>query len=701
MAGSTDIRAGKAYVEMYVDDKGVGKGLANVQKELAAFGAGVSAIGTKFLALGAGIVTPLLAAAKTFATVGSDLNDMSARTGMGTNALSELGFAAEQCGANLGDVETGVRRMQKAISAATEGPLASLKGMAPEAQFMKIAESLAGISDPTARAAAAMEVFGKSGTSLLPMVADVKALRAEAVKLGRSMGPEQAAAADALGDAWDKAKTAMQGTAIAAGGALAPALTSLSTDLTSLFGRVSQWIAAHEQVAETALRAGSAVLVFGAALKAAGVAMTLAAANPVVFTIGALGIALAATQGAFDGLTESTRKYQDVAGKSLADADQQRRAARDLMGELGTLADRQQFGASVQERSQTIIKQLTDSYGDLGLSIDATTGKINGMAGAQEKLNGLMGAAAMRELAEAEVAAKSQLDASRAKVAGIMQRSEDYAHAAGAFTFGGAGGIIEAEGAKQSELQSRLRLLHGRMEDLRGGKMAGAFGPEAKPAGGGLDLAALTNPMRVADQFKKMLAREANQRALDAIDDEEEKALAAVDQKWAEELDAGKRTWAEMMAIEAAAAAETDAVRRRFSLKREEEENRAAETTAGNRQRLDDEIARAKIEATMTGHAKEKALADLELQQALRGAAAAGLDPEQVKRLHELKEPAKGLEIPEAAKISGTFSGAVAAQMAGAGGFQLLGRKLDEQKHYMQKAAEHLADIKANLRVGN
>ena len=140
MAGPGGIRAGAAFVEAYLDDSKLRRGLKGVRAQLAAFGAGVNALGTKFAGLGAGVITPLLAATHHFMSAGSALNDMSARTGVGTNALSELGFAAEQTGASLEDVETGVKRMQKAITAATEGPLKKLQGMSPEEQGLHVAE---------------------------------------------------------------------------------------------------------------------------------------------------------------------------------------------------------------------------------------------------------------------------------------------------------------------------------------------------------------------------------------------------------------------------------------------------------------------------------------------------------------------------------------------------------------------------------
>lgn len=275
MADTGGIRAGKAFVEVYADRTKLDRTLKSISSDLKAFGAGISSLGKKFMVLGAGIVAPMLGAAASFAKFGSELNDMSARTGMGTNALSELGFAAEQSGASLENVEVAVKKMQKAISAATGGPLAALKGMAPEDQFQAVGEAIAAIPDPTARAAKALEIFGKSGTALLPMLGDMKALRAEAVRLGLSIGPEEAAAADALGDSWDKCKATFKGAAMAIGGALAPMLTGLAEKVATGIAAVRQWVGENKALIVNIFMVGVAAVAAGAGLFVLGKAISL------------------------------------------------------------------------------------------------------------------------------------------------------------------------------------------------------------------------------------------------------------------------------------------------------------------------------------------------------------------------------------------------------------------------------------------
>ena len=108
MAKSQGIRAGKAFVELGVSDK-LTAGLRRAQKRLSAFGSGLRSIGTRITGFGAALAAPLAGSLKVFAAAGDQLDKMSKRTGVSVEALSELGFAAEQSGTNLETFEKGVR----------------------------------------------------------------------------------------------------------------------------------------------------------------------------------------------------------------------------------------------------------------------------------------------------------------------------------------------------------------------------------------------------------------------------------------------------------------------------------------------------------------------------------------------------------------------------------------------------------------
>ena len=183
MAAAQGIRAGRAFVELFADDTKLVRGLRSAEKRLKAFGASVQSIGTKIFGLGAAAIAPLLATTNVFAELGDQLAKMSARTGISVESLSELGYAAEQSGADMETLEGGVRKLQKFLVSVAEGSdsalsvlsslgltLADLSRLTPDKQFELLADRISQIQDPAIKAAMAMEVFGKTGTVVAPDV---------------------------------------------------------------------------------------------------------------------------------------------------------------------------------------------------------------------------------------------------------------------------------------------------------------------------------------------------------------------------------------------------------------------------------------------------------------------------------------------------------------------------------------------------
>ena len=105
MASRGDIEAGKAHIMLYLKNSALMKGLGAIKQHMQGLGSSIMGIGARFVGLGASIVAPLAGAVQHFSALGSELADMSARTGMASGSLAELKFAAEQTGAGLGDVE--------------------------------------------------------------------------------------------------------------------------------------------------------------------------------------------------------------------------------------------------------------------------------------------------------------------------------------------------------------------------------------------------------------------------------------------------------------------------------------------------------------------------------------------------------------------------------------------------------------------
>jgi len=113
VAGAQAIRAGAAYIELTTRDSNLIKGLRRASQRLQAFGAGIRAMGLRVAAAGTAMLAPLLGAAKVFASTGDQLDKMRARTGFSAEALSELGFAAEQGGASIDQLDRSLAAMAR------------------------------------------------------------------------------------------------------------------------------------------------------------------------------------------------------------------------------------------------------------------------------------------------------------------------------------------------------------------------------------------------------------------------------------------------------------------------------------------------------------------------------------------------------------------------------------------------------------
>lgn len=255
MAAGKDVKAGGAWVEIFADNSPLRRTLKSSAKLLSAFAQPVLAA-SKYLATGFAIAsTAALAATKRFADYSDQIADMSARTGVSVKALSELGYAAKMSGSELSALEPAIRTMQKGLVSGSSTSVLeklgldrdSIAAMNPEDQFLAIAEKLAGITDPAQQAAYAMQIFGKSGTSLLGMVNEgaggIEALRQEARNLGVSLTDDAAAKAGAFNDALDKIAMAGQGVANVLGAALAPALTWLAEAVAKQAASFGKWLA--------------------------------------------------------------------------------------------------------------------------------------------------------------------------------------------------------------------------------------------------------------------------------------------------------------------------------------------------------------------------------------------------------------------------------------------------------------------------
>lgn len=283
MAGGRAIRAARAFVEVFLDDGKLQRGVKRMQSTLRGVAAGVGRLGRGLFAGAATAAAPLILAVKKFVSIGDEVDKMSKRTGVSAETISQMGFALEQSGGKLSDFQTGLKGMANFLQGAERGlstsmdtlddlglTLDDLAGLSPEESFTLLADRIAGVSDPTRRAALAMDVFGKAGQNMLPLLNEgpggIAALRKEADSLGRTITGEQAAKAAELADAWNRVKSVLLGVVVQIGGALAPTITELTNKVAQSGRAAVKWVQ-DNQVMIKAVAVGIAVAgALGAAL---------------------------------------------------------------------------------------------------------------------------------------------------------------------------------------------------------------------------------------------------------------------------------------------------------------------------------------------------------------------------------------------------------------------------------------------------
>lgn len=310
------IEAGRASVKVDADLTPLQKKLGQIDAafkatgaRIAKIGAGFAAIGAATSAIGSSALASITALSQRFAGLGDELSKARDRTGISASALSELGYAAAQSGSDLATVEKSVAKMQKGITEANAGSkslaeaftsiglsAAKLARLSPEEQFLAVGAAIGKIPDPTARAAKAMQIFGKSGTQLLPLlISDIQALRQEARDLGVVISDEDATNATNLGDAFDRVKKSLGGIATQLGAAIAVPFTKIANTVAGIIGKISAWVAANRAVVQTVAAVAAGMVAVGTVVTGVGIAIVGLGAT--IASIGAIASASFAAVG--------------------------------------------------------------------------------------------------------------------------------------------------------------------------------------------------------------------------------------------------------------------------------------------------------------------------------------------------------------------------------------------------------------------
>lgn len=178
----------------------------------------------------------MVAVGKQFVDLGSKLTDLSQKTGISTDGLQKLQLAFEQEGVSIDTVTTSVTKLARNLLEGDKSTVAAmtklglsmvdLKQMAPEKQFLAVADAIGNIQNPTEKAWAAIQIFGKGGAELLAgLTGHLTETTDEFERMGLIIDKETIKAADDFGDKLGLLGRQLMGVVATIVGPLLPALS--------------------------------------------------------------------------------------------------------------------------------------------------------------------------------------------------------------------------------------------------------------------------------------------------------------------------------------------------------------------------------------------------------------------------------------------------------------------------------------------
>lgn len=266
---ATDIA--KAYVQIIPSAEGISGGIEKVlggEAQKAGVSSGKSfsssfgsAIGTGLKVAGGAAVTAaagmaalgksIVSNAKDTAAYGDNVDKLSQKIGISAEAFQEWDYVFSQNGADIGILETGMKKLSTTFSDAASGSdaaiekfnalglsLEDLSGMSQEDMFGAVISALQEMPESAERTAIASDLLGRSAMELGPLLnqtaEDTAALKDQAHDLGMIMSDEDVKSAAAFTDSMDNLSRAFAGAKNSITAELLPGLTEITNGMANL-----------------------------------------------------------------------------------------------------------------------------------------------------------------------------------------------------------------------------------------------------------------------------------------------------------------------------------------------------------------------------------------------------------------------------------------------------------------------------------
>jgi hypothetical protein len=462
----------KLVVRLEAESLKFQKELDQAKRKLSAFdksaGATAKQIGTVLGAAAVAAGTGLAYMAKKAIDLADDTSKAAQKIGLTTESLSQLRFAADLAGVASNSLDKSMQKLNRSMSESvitntskaamafsalgvevenTDGSLRSSDDV-----FSDIAERFSKMRDGATKTALAMDIFGKSGADLIPLLnggaAAIKSAREEADALGQTISGKAAKAAEQFNDNLSRLQKVAGGAMLQAVQQLTPLLANMSDELVreakeanTVEGSASSLVTGFRLLISAAILVKGTFQTVGVAI--AGLAAAIDQvdfARVALSAMGPLGTLISGLKGVKDGTT-ATGQAGAILGQTFTDIT-------DRMEKDGKLMDK--------------------VWSDTAESIDVASSSITG--GGADVANALKGMGAAAKQAAQEQASAMQTIAGM--VQQLQQQTATYEQGEGAvlryrIAQGDLAATFMTAGAGAEQYKAQLIGLTDQLEQMR------------------------------------------------------------------------------------------------------------------------------------------------------------------------------------------------------------------------------------------
>lgn len=297
------------------------------------------------------------------------ISDMSAKTGIGVEALQQFKYAGEQVGVSLDTITGATAMLQKRIAGGDEGVARAIQKMGmsfndfanlkPEDQLLRIAKHAESVTNPIERTQFGVEALGKSFAEVSPLlVSGLEEMTQKATSLGIVMDEKTVAAMDNVGDSFSTLTSV--GMALI-GKVIAPFIPLLNLSLSALLKLGDGVMSVVTPAVEFLAKAWLGFLIkLAEGLK--WISDAIPGFNALTGASDALGTAIGSMQNALDQMSNGMQATQTETKNVATEFNVTSDAAKKHADEIAKLADKYGANGLTKDALDLVqaLKQITD-----------------------------------------------------------------------------------------------------------------------------------------------------------------------------------------------------------------------------------------------------------------------------------------------------------------------------------------------------